>query len=499
MKRFLLLLVTLTSSFFWINSVEGALLVAQNDTSCGLVWGPIIQLSPDTIASYLPEIAVNGEIIHVIWNIDGNSLKQPYTRSTNGGLTFEPTRSLLTDSNYGSPPFQKIVANDETVFLFFCSATYWTTPVNLMRSYDAGVTWSAPSAITSDSLTQLLYASIKGDTVLIIHRAHYNSSLWKFTISTNGGDSWYNPQSSTMTWYADNVEISSTSLHRIYGDTINAEALYKKSSDLGETWSDSIMLSTRDGIPTFNHSLGIAQRTNPSPHLFAMWRDPAYGSIGWGDAIPFRESTDGGESWSSQVIMTDEPNGVTRGNIATLGSITAMVWETKSPSSYITFRYRISDDAEFSEPCTPAGTSPAPKLYPKCAITPSAFHVVWGEPRANGVFTIFYRRGTLITSAINEHPEAPTEIMLEQNYPNPFNPKTAISFQQSVVSNVTLNVYNIFGQEVATLVNERKEAGTYKVEWNAETFPSGLYFYRLVVKDEKGKTNAETKRMILMK
>ena len=81
-----------------------------------------------------------------------------------------------------------------------------------------------------------------------------------------------------------------------------------------------------------------------------------------------------------------------------------------------------------------------------------------------------------------------------QNYPNPFNPVTVIRFQLSVVGKVSLKIYDMLGREVEILVNEKLNAGTYGVDWDASNFPSGAYFYRL-----RTEGYTETKRMILLK
>ncbi len=95
----------------------------------------------------------------------------------------------------------------------------------------------------------------------------------------------------------------------------------------------------------------------------------------------------------------------------------------------------------------------------------------------------------------------PLSYRLAQNYPNPFNPSTVIEYtvgvvsgQQSVASLVRLSVYDILGREVATLVNERREPGTYRVRFDASNLSSGIYIYRL----EAGGFSA-SRRMLLVK
>ena len=105
----------------------------------------------------------------------------------------------------------------------------------------------------------------------------------------------------------------------------------------------------------------------------------------------------------------------------------------------------------------------------------------------------------------------PETFELSQNYPNPFNPSTMISYRLTATGYVTLKIYDILGNEVATLVNEEKQPGIYEVEFSAKggfasggnasgnsgivrNLPSGLYFYTLSASDF-----SETKKMILLK
>ena len=83
---------------------------------------------------------------------------------------------------------------------------------------------------------------------------------------------------------------------------------------------------------------------------------------------------------------------------------------------------------------------------------------------------------------------------LRQNYPNPFNPVTTINFNLPKISKVTLKVYNILGEEVATLLSASLLSGSHSVEWNASEFASGVYLYRLQADDY-----VETRKMVLMR
>ena len=90
--------------------------------------------------------------------------------------------------------------------------------------------------------------------------------------------------------------------------------------------------------------------------------------------------------------------------------------------------------------------------------------------------------------------ELPKEFALYQNYPNPFNPSTTIKFDLPKDENVTLMVYNLLGQHIATLANERRPAGRYSIQWNAQGIASGVYIYRIKAGDFVG-----TRKLVVLK
>lgn len=96
-----------------------------------------------------------------------------------------------------------------------------------------------------------------------------------------------------------------------------------------------------------------------------------------------------------------------------------------------------------------------------------------GQPRGLPI------SGQIITSVEEQQRIIPSTFILEQNYPNPFNPSTAISFSVGTNGHTSLRIFDLFGREVATLVNEKLNAGRHEFKWDATGLPSGVYYYQL--------------------
>jgi hypothetical protein len=108
---------------------------------------------------------------------------------------------------------------------------------------------------------------------------------------------------------------------------------------------------------------------------------------------------------------------------------------------------------------------------------------------------------------VEENGEPPFDFSLSQNYPNPFNPSTNIEFRIADFGFVSLKIYDVLGNEIATLVNEEKQPGIYEVKFSIHSdegrnLSSGKYFYQLKVRGPEinsGQGFIETKKMVLMK
>jgi hypothetical protein len=139
------------------------------------------------------------------------------------------------------------------------------------------------------------------------------------------------------------------------------------------------------------------------------------------------------------------------------------------------------------------GTTNAPRNYSYTDnhLSPGAYSYRLKQIDRDGMFSYSYAVDVIVR-------RTDKSFSLTQNYPNPFNPATTIEYNLETPSQVSLKIYNLIGDEVATLVNGRQDAGNYVVSFNTSkgtyTFPSGVYFYRL-----QAGTFISTKRLILMK
>ena len=121
---------------------------------------------------------------------------------------------------------------------------------------------------------------------------------------------------------------------------------------------------------------------------------------------------------------------------------------------------------------------------------------VLGDDLFAGFYNGEVRRRPLsqMITAVEDQNDIPISFNLSQNYPNPFNPSTKINYSIALSSPVILKIYDVLGNEVATLVNEEKPAGSYEVNFNASQLSSGIYFYKL-----QAGNFISTKKMILLK
>lgn len=168
------------------------------------------------------------------------------------------------------------------------------------------------------------------------------------------------------------------------------------------------------------------------------------------------------------------------GNLTQVSADSArFTWQKPTPAA-TRYWFQISADSTFglfsSTDSTIADT--AKVFRPLLTNTTYYWRVRGGNAGGWGAYSEV-RGFTVLIAGIDREEGVPTQLTLKQNYPNPFNPATQISFGLPGETRVLLEVYNLLGQRVATLLNERRSAGYHSVRFDAAGLPSGLYLYRL--------------------
>ncbi len=162
------------------------------------------------------------------------------------------------------------------------------------------------------------------------------------------------------------------------------------------------------------------------------------------------------------------------------------------------FEWGTTNEYENATPHQSIGTSTTPVTFDAhiSGLLPDALYyyrvVTWSNSGTS--YGIDQSFSTNLLTNIHEDPPIPNKVSLSQNYPNPFNPSTVIRYRLPARVTVSLKVFNVLGQQVASLVDEIQEAGEKSIEWNAVGMPSGVYFYKLQTQE-----SVQARKLVVLK
>ena len=372
-------------------------------------------------------------------------------RTTNEGANWFARPLPLSD-----PVYTFSAVDSSTAF-----AGSYGSWARIWRTTNGGMTWTASDSIPGGFIDGVhMFDAIHGN-----YLAEQSNSCFVFKRTTDGGITWSSVWSSpgpcTVAGWNNSLAWFDTA-HGWFGT--NSGHVYW-TSDGGTSWSAA---------------------SHPATNSYSVWfNSPSLGLIG-GEYTTNR-STDGGVSWSAASPIT----GYVVGMAGAIG--TEQFWSVAGDANvYYTSNAGTSWTTE--PPHGYSGTSTLDHV---------SFVMAGGSPFGWAVgSTGVILRYEIVYESVKENTSngVPDRYVLDQNYPNPFNPSTAIHYslpvgQDGILSNhVSLRVFNLLGQEVATLVNGVEQAGNHEVVWDATGFPSGVYFYRLTAGGF-----VETKKLVLLR
>ena len=265
--------------------------------------------------------------------------------------------------------------------------------------------------------------------------------------STDNGESWIEKNNGIS-----GPEILSLSINSL--GYIFAGTNYKicKSTNNGENW-----ITLNNGLP---NSLYLSLAINSNDLIFASTFYLIF------------QSTDSGENWDTLASFGASDLIINSNDHIFAGhGYNGVYRSTNNGIDWITINYGLTDTSIYSLLIGLDG------------------HIF------TGTFSgLVFRSINSTTLVASEDANIPSAFSLGQNYPNPFNPRTKIKYSVPQMSFITINVYDILGKIVATLINEEKPIGNYEIEFDAINFSSGVYFYRI-----QAGNFINTKKLLLIK
>ena len=407
------------------------------------VWTQTAPLSSPTDYIYSMADDGNGNVVASSWAVG-------IYKTTNNGVNWNTTSYMVS-----TPRVYKLICAPNGIFYALANST---SSIRLYRSTDSGDNWTE---VYNESRPNNF--ALGGD-IVFIDSMNYLAGM-SFTIGPTIGDIAARIVRSTdggATWNIVTL---------LGAGFLNAMVLADDGRIYGGTSLGGVIVSTNNGVNWSITSFTpyVADMDKNSEGVLYIGTSNASGNSVW-------KSTDNGSSWiplgvgesTVEDLHIDNEDNIyvsNSGNLyrSTNGGNNWSLFETGIPSGQTVY-----------------------------SITGSESNFVFAGTGSSGV----YRNGTA-TSVIQTNSIA-SKFKLEQNYPNPFNPVTNIEFSIPERGHITLEVFDIYGRRVSTLVDGDMNVGNYKTLFNAESQSSGTYFYRL---DFNGSNNTftETKKMIVIK
>jgi len=416
----------------------------KRSTNSGTNWGSDTRLTNNSSGSNNPSVSLSGSVVHIVWydNRDGNN-EIYYKRSTDAGVSWGTDTRLTNNSSSSFDP--SVAVSGSVVHVVWHDYRTFNNEIYYKRSSDAGVSWSADSALTNNTA---------------------------------------NSNNSHIAVYGSMVHVAWTDVR-----DGNDEIYYKRSTDAGVSWGIDTRLTNNTSVSN-NSSLSVS-----GMFVYVAWQDNRDGN--W--EIYYKSSNNEGTTWGADTRLTSNTSASYSPSILVIPVAPAIavhvVWYDNRDGNFeIYYKYTL-DGGNLWNPDTRLTNSTNDSQDPSVAVSGTAVNVVWCDYR-DGNWEIYYKRNPTGNPAgiINISSEIPSSYSLQQNYPNPFNQSSIINFQCAIAGNVNLKVYDLLGSEVAVLVNEYLQGGTYQVRFDAKELSSGMYLYRI-----NSSNFSETKKLIIIK
>ena len=452
-------------------------------------------------------------------------------KTTNGGTSWISTITSPAENLNAVHFFNTnegvIAANSGVIFRTTNGGTTWSTVATGVTDNLFSLSFSGTTGLCSGSSQTILKSTNSGSSWSIIQTGFFGGGFWGTHMlnantgfvagensifqpmlgkTTNGGTTWdFSP------FYLNSNEGKLFDVHFFDANNgITAAAVWEgsgavsRTTDGGNNWSTSIFGQAFFGMHfptgTVGHVVGMNGGIHKTTNGGLSWTSQTSGTSQTLNAVFFINEFTGFAAGDNGVILKTTDGGVPvelTSFIANAveGSV-VLNWTTATETNNQGFEIqRSAEGLNFNNisfiPGFGTTTEPKSYSYTDQSVTSGKYYYRLKQIDFDGSFSY--------SGVIEVEVSLPTEFSLEQNYPNPFNPATTIEFSLPTDAQITINIYNLVGEKVAEAASGNYAAGTHKVDINASTLTSGIYFYRLDATGVDGNTFSSIRKMTLLR
>jgi hypothetical protein len=424
-------------------------------------------LSYTTYYSNARCIASSGDTVHVVWsdNRNGGNWEIYYKRSTDGGISWGADTRISNNIYLSTNP--SIAVSGSNIHVVWDDNRDGNNEIYYNRSTDGGISWGTDTRLSNDvSLSRNPCVSASGSAVQVVWN-DYNTLAIFYKRSIDGGINW-NPaiqltNSPGPSWYPS-VSESGSLVHILWSDGRSGQAdiYYKRSEDGGETWGADYPL-TNNSVTGYSDSPSMSVSGSVVQVVFRDTRAGGYG-------IYSKHSTDGGINWSIDKRVSEGNITEHCPSVSVLDSVVTVVWYGNRDGNAEIYYNHSSDTGQSWGTDVRLTNNDAISVFPFVAASNSAVHVVWQDYR-DGNAELYYKRYTIgNTVGIKELSSAGMPVTI---FPNPASTEIRI---QSLENFKELTITDIYGKEIfhSKILNPKPE-----LIIPVSDYPAGIYFIKV--------------------
>ncbi|MCP4581494.1 MAG: T9SS type A sorting domain-containing protein [candidate division Zixibacteria bacterium] len=437
--------------------------------------------------SFRPHFTAQGDTIHVLYDNQIGRDKICYVRSENAGIDWTQSLVLSDTSVTNSASYPYIIKNDSKIIALwrhnFIEGVH-DTNIGYLISYDCGLSWTEVDYVFEPNIDLVsdLTAYGFGDTINIFYKDYDDGNpIINFVQSTDFGQSWAWPRVLLTAGEVGSIDAVAyeNMIHCVWTGNFDAvsywETYYIKSNNGGETWSESVPLTTIDSYNSYWPSISV----NSLGKIALCWTDFKYSPGPFSGDLLVRYSFDDGVSWIEEEQITFDH--LSKHSNIYWFSDTLHVVRSQGSYEYRSIYYQRSDDGGASWGQEQRlDSDPNDSYMPRVVSSDNNDYVIWADDRYdpdNDVFHGIYFTRNDRNVEIDEDIFKPEKIRFLDVYPNPFNSTTIIAYADLEGGDIA--IYDIKGSLVNILHTSGGKEGT--IAWDAtnafgEKVSSGIYF-----------------------